>query len=250
MLETLQRQYLNKLTEGKIGDFAAPEAFHTRKVQRLGGEGIKPSTKVRGKFPMPIFALVRNMPIQPHELTDSTPIVMRTFHFSANCLVETTKFGQRAFQKLWRLYLFSRVKRQIGVHTEIYPYALTCSRIRFGCRVVCNDIQPIAANRIPKDLDIANMSLPITVMVERKPTFVELQGLRGFIPRLEGKSNASVLKSVARLELRRTIAIFAFELRQPPKSVKKALIGSVKADNHSVKRVARYPCPMSLRALE
>ena len=250
MFGTLELQYLNKLSEGKVGDFASPKPFHAFKIQRLDGDGIKPSAKVCGKFPMPIFALVSDMPIQPHELTDSTPPIVRASNLSAKCFVERSEFVQGVLQRLGVLIFLTRVERQIGVHTEIYPYALTCSRIGFSCGVVCDDIQPIGANRIAKDLDIANNAFPITVMVERKPTFVELQGLRGFIPRLERKSDTSILKFVARLELRRTIAIFAFELRQPAKSIKKALIGGVKADNHSVKGIARYPRPMSLRVLE
>ena len=53
MFDTLERQNLNKLTEGKVGNFAAPEAFHAVKVQGLGRDKVKPFTQVRGKFPMP-----------------------------------------------------------------------------------------------------------------------------------------------------------------------------------------------------
>ncbi len=41
MFETLELQNLNKLPKGKIGDFASPEAFHTRKVQRFGRDKVK-----------------------------------------------------------------------------------------------------------------------------------------------------------------------------------------------------------------
>ena len=79
MLETLELENINKLTEGKIGDFPSPKPFHTRKVQRLGSNKVKPSAQVRGKFEMPISTLVGNMPIQPRELTHSTPPIVRTF---------------------------------------------------------------------------------------------------------------------------------------------------------------------------
>ena len=71
MFETLVFQYLNKRSESKIGDFASPEAFHTLKVQGLGGDSIKPSTQVCSKFEMPIFALVDDMSVEPSKLMDS-----------------------------------------------------------------------------------------------------------------------------------------------------------------------------------
>ena len=49
---TLKPQYLNKLPEGKIGDFASPKPFHAVKVERLGDNRIKPSAQVCGEFPM------------------------------------------------------------------------------------------------------------------------------------------------------------------------------------------------------
>ena len=84
MFETLIPQYLNELVESEIGDFASPEAFHTLKVQRLGRDKVKSSeTKVGGKFKMPIFALVGNMPIQADDLPETPlwlqPIPARIF---------------------------------------------------------------------------------------------------------------------------------------------------------------------------
>ena len=43
-------QYLNKLVEGKVRDFASPEPFHAIKVQRFNGDGIKPLTEFRRKL--------------------------------------------------------------------------------------------------------------------------------------------------------------------------------------------------------
>ena len=57
MLDTLILQYLNKLVKGEIGDFAAPKAFHTVKVQGFNGNRIKSLTEFRGKLPMKIFCV-------------------------------------------------------------------------------------------------------------------------------------------------------------------------------------------------
>ena len=166
------------------------------------------------------------MPIQPCELMDGTPPVARPFDFTRKASVEFSEFGQGLFQELWRLSLLTGAEGQIGLHTEIYPYALTCSRIGFGGGVVCDDIQPICANTIAKDLNIPDVSFPIAMLVKRKPAFIELQRCRRGVPFFERNTNTACFKFVARLKLRRTITVFAFELwttliREVEKSVPK-----------------------------
>ncbi len=250
MFETLELQNLNKLIERKIGDFPSPQAFHTLKIQRLGNDGIKPFAQVCRTLVVPISALIGNLAIETGEFADSTPPIVRTFDLTAQCLTEGSEFFQGMFQELWRVYLLTGAERQIGIQTEIYPYALTCSRIGFGRGVVCDDIKPISTNRVAKDLDIADSSVPFTVLVEREPTLVELKGLRGIIPRFERQSDTPFLKKVRRLELRRTVAVFAFELRQSAETVKKSVIRDVDTDDHFVKCITRDPCPMLLGTLE
>ena len=239
MLETLEFQYLNKLVKGKVRDFASPKTFHAIKVQCLSGNKVKPSAEVSGKFPMPISALICDMSIQPRQRSDSTPVVIRTFLFTAQCLVEFAKFLQGVFQEFRRIYLLSCVQRQIRLQTEIYPYALTCSRIGFGRGIVSYNIKPIGANCITKDLDIADISFPFTVLVKRKPTLLKLKGLRGCVPRFERESDTPFFYEVSRLELRRTVAVFAFKLRQSAEPVKKSVVSDMDTDNHFVKRVPR-----------
>ena len=206
MFETLELQNLNKLPKGKIRDFASPEAFHASKVQRLGGDKIKPFTQVCGKFPMPIFALVRNFAIQSCELTDSTPPIVRPFFLAAQFFIEATKFGQGLFQELWRLYFFASVQRQVCVfHTEVCTYTFTRSRQHFSSSIVSDNIKPICSDSITKDLDIANIPFPITVMVEREPAFVELECLRLRIPRFERETDTTFFKEIPTLKLRRTV---------------------------------------------
>ena len=227
MFETLVCQNLNKTPEGKIRDFATPETFHTRKVQRLGRDTVKSSAEGCSKFEMPISALVGDMPIKSCELTDSTPPIARPVHFTRKTFAEFSELIQGVFQELWRLYFLTGAECQVSVHTEIYPYALTCSKIEFDCGVVCNNIEPIGANRVTKDLDIANISFPIAGVMKRKPAFIELQRLRSLVPFFERKANTTIFKFVSRLKLRRTITVFAFELRQSTKFIKKAFDGIV-----------------------
>ena len=250
MFETLILQYLNKLVKSKVRDFASPKPFHTVKVQRLGDDGIKPFAQVGSNLVVPVFALVGDMPMQPRKLSDSTPIVVRPLNFARKTFAEYSELIQGVLQKLWRVFLFAGAKCQVGLHTEVYSYALTCSRTGFGCGSVCNNIEPIGANCIPKDLDIANLTRPLAVLVEREPTFVELQGLRGCVPGFERKSNTPCFKEIRRLELRRTIAIWTLELWKSTESVKEAFISDVDTDNHSVKRITGDPCPLLMRPLE
>ena len=227
MFLTLILQYLNKLVERKIGDFASPQAFHTLKIQRLGDDGIKPFAQVGSNLVVPVLALVGDMPIQARQLPHSTPPIVRTFHLSADRFVECSEFFQGVFQKFWRVFLFAGAKGQVGLHPEVYSYALTCSRTGFGCRCVCNNIEPIGANAIPKDLDIAHFTLPLAVLVESEPTFIELQRFSGFVPRFEREANTSCFKEIRRLELRRTIAVFTFRLWKSTKSGKESLNCSI-----------------------
>ena len=184
MFETLVFQYLNKLSESKIGEFASPEAFHAVKVQRLGRNKGKPSAEVGGKFEMPISALVGDMPIKFCELTDSTPPIVRAFHFTRNAFVEISEFGQGLFQKLRVLDFFASVECQIGIHTEVCAYAFTCSGQHFFRRLICHDIEPIRSNTITKDLEITDVPVPIAMLMERKPAFIELEKLEKIRPML------------------------------------------------------------------
>ncbi len=250
MFDALEPQNLNELVKGEIRDFASPQAFHTLKVQRLGNDGIKPFAQVGSNLVVPVLALVGDMPIQPRKSSDTPPPIVRTFDLSTNSFVECAKFFQGVFQKLWRLFLFAVTKSQVGFHTEVYSYALTCSRIGFRCGSVCNNIEPIGSNRITKYLNIANFTIPIAVLVEREPTFIEFQGFGRLIPRLERKSNTTFFKEVRRLELRRTIATFTLELWKSAKSIKEPFIRYMDTDDHFVKCITGYPSPVLFRAPE
>ena len=118
MLDTLIRQYLNKLVERKVRDFTSPQAFHTRKVQGFNGNRIKLLTEFRGEVPMKVFALIRDFPIQTCELSHTPPPPVRTFLFTTQCLVERPKLLQVRFQRLGVLFFLTRAQRQICVfHT-------------------------------------------------------------------------------------------------------------------------------------
>ena len=127
MFDALILQYLNKLIERKIGDLTSPQAFHTLKVQRFGNDRIKPFAQVGSNLVVPVLALVGDMPIQSRKFSDTPPPIVRTFYLSTDCFIECAKFFQGVFQKFWRVFLFAVAKGQVGLHTKIYSYALTCS---------------------------------------------------------------------------------------------------------------------------
>lgn len=97
MFKTLKLQNLNKLVKGEIRDFSAPEAFHTLKVQRLGGDGIKPQTQVGRQLVVPISALVGNLFVETCKVPDSTPVVTRPFDLSTDGFVAFSEFIQGVF---------------------------------------------------------------------------------------------------------------------------------------------------------
>ena len=260
MFDTFILQYLNKLTECQVGDFPSPKAFHSCQVQRFKSKCIKPLTEVGSQFPMPIQALPTDLAIQPCYFPNTTPPIIRTFDFPRKeTLVEVTEVFQGLLEKLWALYLFACRKRQICVlHTEICSYAFSCSEHRFGGSVVCDDVKPVFACVIAKDLDISDIAVPFAVLVKAIPNSMELQLSRLFVPYLEGKTDTPFFKFVTRLKLRRPHLVFSglfgsTDLPTGSPSVdirKEPLIARVNTDNHRVKRVTRYPRPMFLGSLK
>ena len=127
MFLTLIFQYLNKLIERKIGDFASPQPFHAVKVQSFNGDCIKLLTQFTRKLPLKICALVRDFPIQACELPYTPPPTVRTLNLSRKTFVERPKFVQGVLQRLGVLFLFTRAECQVCVfHAEVYPNAFTC----------------------------------------------------------------------------------------------------------------------------
>ena len=259
MFDTLILHQLNKLTECQVGDFPSPQAFHSCQVQRFKSKSIKASTKVSCQFPMPIQALPTDLAIQPCDFPNTTPPIIRTFDFPGKALVEVAELFQGLLKKLWTLYLFACRKRQICVlHSEICSYALSCSEHRFGGSVVCDDVKPVFACVIAKDLDISDIAIPFAVLVKAIPNSMELQLSRLFVPYLEGKTDTPFFKFVTRLKLRRPHLVFrglfgSTDLSTGSPSVdirKEPLIARVNTDNHRVKCVTRYPRPMFLGSLK
>ena len=256
MFETLELQNLKKLIEGEVRDFASPEAFHTLKVERLGGNPVKPSAEICSKFPMPIFALVGYFVIKPCQHSDGTPPVARPFNFTRKVFVEGSELFQGLFQRLWMRYLLAGVEREKGVvfDTEVCAYTFTRSGQDFLSGIVSDDIKPKRSNRVAKDLNIANFTVPISVVVEREPTFIKLKILLIFVPHFERETHTSCFKFVPCLELCGAVTLFAFELWHTDTSAfltsfepsEKAFPSDMQSDNHSVKCVARNPCPVLL----
>ena len=166
MFDTLILQYLDELIEGKIGDLTAPKAFHTIKIQRFKDDRIKPFTKICRKLPVEIFTLIRDLPIQMRYRSHSTPPVIRTFDFTAQCLIEFAKLSQGLFQRLGVLLLFTRAQGQVRFHTEVCPNSLTCCWQGFGIRKISYDIKPIVSAGITLYCYSSDTALPFTVLKE------------------------------------------------------------------------------------
>ena len=144
MFLTLILQYLSKLIECEVRDFTTPETFHAVKVQGFNDNRTKLLTKFRGKLPVKVFALIAYLSIETRNLSHCSPPTVRTFLFTSQCFVETTKFLQGVFQTLRVLFLLTRAECQICVfHAEVCPNAFTCCRQRSKIRVGCYYVKPI-----------------------------------------------------------------------------------------------------------
>ena len=99
------------------------------------------------------------------------------------------------------------VECQVGIQSEIYPDILTCRKIGFGCGIIRDDIKPIRANSIAQDLDIADVATPIAMVMEQDVSADKNKLLFLWTPFFERETNTACREFVARLELRRTIAL-------------------------------------------
>ena len=167
MFTTLISQYLNKLVEGKVGDFTSPQPFHAIKVQSFNDNRVKLLTEFAGELPMKVFALVADFPIETRDLSHTLPPAVRTFDFTTQCFVERPKFLQGVFQGLGVLYLFTRAQCQIGIfHAKVCPNAFTCCRQRSKIGVGRCYTDPISPASITLNRDSANSPMPLAVLVK------------------------------------------------------------------------------------
>ena len=256
MFLALILQQLNKRRESKVRDLTSPEAFHRVKVERFKSDRIKASTKVGGEFPVPIQPLTTDFPIQTRKLPNGAPPIIRAFFLATDALAEGSQCAQRIFEHLRDMYLFTGAEGQERFHTEICAYTFTRSGQRFSRSIVSDNIKPVFTNRIAADLDIADISVPVAVLVKRKPETVELQALRWLVPLFERDADATGFEFVACLESRRTITPLTFELWRTDRVaaffpvIEKPVVALINSDQDSIKGVAPYPCPVFMGAFE
>ena len=252
-------QNLNKLVEGKVRDFASPEAFHAIKIQRLGDDGIKPPAQVGCQLPMEVAPLVCDFPIQSRELSDTTPPSVRTFDFPRKRFVEFAEFGQGLFQRFWRLYFLAVAKCQKSTfHTEfdlgidqihslyyiVRTNAFTCCLQRFGIYKVGCDAKPIGTACVASYRYTSYITHPFAVFEEGvrymiKSPFTILvfsEGQRDTIPcylpaRGARKGHRSELMSL-------------FDMRSTAKFFEKTLIGNVNTFQLLLHGLRRQSVPM------
>ena len=245
MFDTLILQYLNELVERKVGDFTSPEAFHAIKVQGFNGNRIKLLTKFACQLPMKVFALVADFPIEPCELFHTPPPTVRTFPFTRKFFVETTKFLQGLFQRLWVLFFLTRAQRQICVfHAEVCPNALTCCRQRFEVGVGCCYANPIVTASITFDGNTTNIPVPLAVFMESIRNFIKSPF--AIIPLAECKGNAIVFQRPTRFSWigDRLELVSLFDFRSTAEFLEKSVIRCVNPSQLLLNGLAWQSIPM------
>ena len=249
MFLTLIPQYLNELVESKIGDFTSPQAFHAVKVQSFKHNPIKLLTEFAGELPLKVFALIADFPIKPCDLSDTPPPAVRTFLFTAQCLIETPKFLQVRFQGLWVLFLLTRAERQICVfHAEVCPNTLTRCWQRFRFYKICYDIQPIVPTSVALDREKPDIPFKLTVLVKCISHFI--MSPFTLFPLSKIESEAIVVKRPAHLFQREGFELVAFlDFRSATKFLEKTDIRLINAPQLLLDRLAWQCFPMRVRRL-
>jgi len=247
MFLTLILQYLNKLVESKVGDFSSPQAFHTLKVQFFNGNRIKLLAQFACQLPMKVFTLIANFAIEACELSHTPPPAMRTFLLTRKTFVERPKFVQGLLQRLWVVFLLTRAQRQVCVfHTEVCPDTLTRRWQRFRFYKIGEDVQPIITAGITFDRDTTDISIKLTVLMERISHFV--MSPFTLIPFSETEGEAIVFQRPTCLFQREGFKLMAFlDFRSTPKPLEKSLICQVNPFEFFLNRLAWQGFPMRVR---
>ena len=244
MFLTLIRQYLNELIERKIRDLTSPQAFHARKVQGFNGNRIKRLTKIGGKLPVEVFALVADLPTQACNLSHTPPPTARTFLLTRKAFVEMTKFVQEVLQRLRVLFFLTCAERQICVfHTEICPNTLTRRWQRFGFYKVGDDIQPIITARVALYRDTTDIPIKLTVFMKRISDFI----ISPFtlVPFPKGEGDTIVIQRPACLFERQGFKLMPFlDVRSTAEFLEKTDIRSINASQLLLDRLAWQRLPM------
>ena len=252
MFLTLIFQYLNKLVEGKVGDFTSPQAFHAVKVQRLKENSIKLFTKFGGKLPMKVFALIADFPIKACELSHATPPPIRPFLLTAKFFAEGSQFVQGVFQRLRVLDFLTRAKCQISVfHAEVCPNAFTCCRQRFEICVGRRYAEPVIAASVSFDGDTAESAMPLAVFVKRIRHFIQLPLARCRIPLAERQRDTIIFQRPPRFtgvgDRLKFVALFDF--RSTSKFLEKSIVRFMNTFEFLLDRLTRQCLPMRVRCI-
>ena len=252
MFLTLIFQYLNKLIERKVRDFASPEAFHAVKVQGFNGDGIKLLAQFRGELPMKVFALVADFPIQTCDLSHTPPPTVRTFNFTRKAFVEGSQFLQGVFQRLWVLFFLTRAQRQICVfHAKVCPNAFTCGRQTFHVRVGRGYTEPIVSTSVTFDCDTTDRTVPLAVFMESIWHFIKSPFAYFRIPLTEGEGNTIVFQRPPRVSRKgdRFELISLFEFRSTPEFLEKTVIRFMDTFQLLLDRLTWQGLPMRVRRI-
>ena len=247
MFDTLKLQYLNKLIEGEVGYFPAPQFLHACYIQCFKRKRIKASTEIGSEFPVPVKALSTDLPIQYRQFPDSTPPVARPFFLARKTFIQYAEVFQGLLEKLWTLYLFTCGKCQIRVfHTEVYPNALTCRRQRVGRSIVYCNTNPIVATSITFYRDLLNSAFPLTVFVKCERDRVSYPFSMHRIPFTEGDTDMIIFYFPTRYprEGHRLEFVLRFNMRSATQFVEKSLICFMNAFQLTLDRLTWQTIPM------
>ena len=252
MFLTLIFQYLNKLVESKVGYFSSPKPFHTIKVQRFKDNRIKLLTKFRGKLPLKIYTLIRNLTIKACDLPYTFPPAVRASNFARKAFIKRPKFIQGLFEGLEVPYLLTRGKCQICVfHAKVCPNAFTCCRQRFKVSIGRRNENPVSSACVAFYRNLTNPPVPLTVFMERIWHFIKLPFLCFWIPFAKRQGDTIIGQRPARMLWigdRLKLMLF-FDFRSTTKPFHETPIGFINSLEFLLHGLTWQCVPMAMRGL-
>ena len=248
MLRTLLFQYLQKLVEGVVRDFAPPEAFHTRKVQRFKAKYVKLGAEFIRKFPLPIKPLSCYLAVESCQSTGSTVPVTRTFDFTRKSLVQRSQRLQRLFEKLRGVYFSTCVAGEKCFVSIIKSCALTRLGFRLGIvNILARKVYPIVPAPVTFDGDRLDSAFDVPVFVEGKPCIYTVNFDTIFFKHIPGLCERHRGVFMARFDFRST----DFTVRDSRFAVfnilKKSVLGFAIPQYNVLDNLTRQVCPVRFR---
>jgi len=118
-------QGLHEAAKAQIRDFAAPQGFHSLKIERFQGDVVVLLAQIAGQLPLKGLAHRGDTTMHSRQMLGGFPPVLRAFHLARQGSVRLANAPQLLFERLGRLVFRPIVASQIRRQPKVEACAFT-----------------------------------------------------------------------------------------------------------------------------